>query len=141
MDVYYNRQTEERHRSPRSAERSGMPNGTPAERALCLHHVECPQEHRNARKAFVSSPPLSPYLLGVRCFACDRPHDPRALLGVCSVCGLPLRVDYDLASIRAAGTLTQRTLPCRPPSLWRYREVLPLLEGDETSLVEGFTPL
>jgi threonine synthase len=29
----------------------------------------------------------------------------------------------------------------RPPSLWRYREVLPLEEGDEVSLTEGYTPL
>ena len=89
----------------------------------------------------MSSPSLSPFLRGVRCFACDRPHDPGALLGVCSACGLPLRVDYDLAAVRAAGTLTLQALPNRVPSLWRYREVLPLLEGDETSLVEGFTPL
>jgi threonine synthase len=72
----------------------------------------------------VSSPRLSPFLLGVRCFACDRPHDPLTLLGV-----------------RAAGTFTRQALPHRVPSLWRYREVLPLAEGDESSLVEGFTPL
>jgi threonine synthase len=29
----------------------------------------------------------------------------------------------------------------RAPTLWRYREMLPLEEGDETSLAEGFTPL
>jgi len=86
-------------------------------------------------------PTLSPYLAGVRCFACDRAHDPHALLGVCSACGLPLRVDVDLAAVRAAGTLTLASLRDRPPTLWRYREVLPLREGDETSLAEGFTPM
>jgi len=60
---------------------------------------------------------------------------------VCVACALPLRVDYDLDAIRAAGTLTLRHLERRAPTLWRYREVLPLLEGDETSLAEGFTPL
>ncbi len=60
---------------------------------------------------------------------------------MCSACGLPLRVDYDLAAVRAAGTFTRPALPHRVPSLWRYREVLPLVEGDESSLVEGFTPL
>src|SRR5262249_8330341 len=29
----------------------------------------------------------------------------------------------------------------REPTLWRYREMLPLLAGDEISLAEGFTPL
>jgi threonine synthase len=82
-------------------------------------------------------PALSPYLAGVRCFACEAAHDPRTLLGVCQRCGLPLRVHYDLAAIR----MPLRDVERRAPTLWRYREVLPLLEGDETSLSEGFTPL
>ena len=85
----------------------------------------------------MSSPRLSPYLSGVRCFACETSHDPRTLLGVCSKCGMPLRVDYDLAAIR----WKLRDVRGREATLWRYREVLPLLEGDETSLAEGFTPL
>src|SRR5258708_2697141 len=85
----------------------------------------------------MTAPRLSPYLSGGRCFACETPHDPRTLLGVCTKCGMPLRVDYDLASIR----LKRADVAGRVPSLWRYREVLPLLEGDETSLTEGFTPL
>ena len=80
---------------------------------------------------------LSPHLSGVHCFACGHAHDPRTLLTVCTKCGLPLRVDYDLSRIR----LTLRDLAGRPPTLWRYREVLPLDEGDEVSLCEGFTPL
>jgi threonine synthase len=50
---------------------------------------------------------------------------------------MPLRVDYDLSSVR----LSLADLQSRPPSLWRYREMLPLEEGDEVSLTEGFTPL
>jgi threonine synthase len=82
-------------------------------------------------------PRLSKYLRGVHCFACGTSHDPRTLLTVCRECGLPLRVDYDLASIR----LTLADLAGREPTLWRYRELLPLQPGDETSLAEGFTPL
>ena len=82
-------------------------------------------------------PRLSRYLSGVSCYACSAPHDPRTLLTVCTRCGLPLRVDYDLSSIR----LTLADLRARAPTLWRYRELLPLEEGDETSLGEGFTPL
>jgi threonine synthase len=80
---------------------------------------------------------LSPHLSGVRCFACERPHDPKTLLTVCSACGMPLRVDYDLGGVR----LQRSDLRGREPTLWRYRELLPLLEGDETSLAEGMTPL
>ncbi len=50
---------------------------------------------------------------------------------------MPLRVDYDVAAIR----LSLSELASRPPSLWRYRELLPLETGDEVSLGEGFTPL
>ena len=82
-------------------------------------------------------PRLSRHLSGVSCFACSAPHDPHTLLSVCTRCGLPLRVDYDLASIR----LTLADLKQRLPTLWRYRELLPLEEGDEISLGEGFTPL
>jgi threonine synthase len=85
----------------------------------------------------MSPPRLSRHLAGVRCFSCDLAHDPRTLLGVCTRCGMPLRVDYDVSGIR----LRRTDLAGRPPTLWRYRELLPLEEGDETSLAEGFTPL
>jgi len=85
----------------------------------------------------MSSPRLSRYLSAIKCFACAKEHDPRSLLGVCQACGMPLRVDYDLSRVR----LSISDLHDRPPSLWRYREVLPLEEGDEISLGEGLTPL
>jgi threonine synthase len=80
---------------------------------------------------------LSPALSGITCFACDAPHDPRQLLTVCTKCGLPLRVDYDLSRV----SLKLEDLRDRPPTLWRYREVLPLDPADAVSLDEGFTPL
>ncbi|GFE85656.1 threonine synthase [Steroidobacter agaridevorans] len=80
---------------------------------------------------------LSPNLAGIHCFACETAHDPQQLLTVCRACGLPLRVDYNLSSVN----LSLRDLQSREPSLWRYRELLPLLPGDEVSLVEGLTPL
>ena len=58
----------------------------------------------------------------LRCFSCEREHDAGVLQSVCTACGDPLRVDYDLPSIR----LTRRDVCNRVPSLWRYREVLPL---------------
>jgi threonine synthase len=82
-------------------------------------------------------PRLSRHLAGVSCYACSARHDPHDLLTVCTRCGLPLRVDYDLASVQ----LTLADVRVRAPTLWRYRELLPLGAGDETSLGEGFTPL
>jgi threonine synthase len=80
---------------------------------------------------------LSPHLARIRCFSCETTHDPRSLLTVCRQCGLPLRVDYDLSRVK----LSLRDLDSREPTLWRYRELLPLLAGDEVSLAEGMTPL
>jgi threonine synthase len=79
---------------------------------------------------------FQPRWRGLRCFACDLPHDGTRLATVCTACGLPLRVDYDLT-----GLSLPKRLDGREPSLWRYREVLPLIEGDEVTLQEGFTPL
>ena len=80
---------------------------------------------------------LSPTLSAIRCFACETAHDPLKRLAVCTACGMPLRVDYDLSNVK----LKLSDLAGRTPSLWRYREVLPLQEGDEVTLVEGMTPL
>ena len=67
------------------------------------------------------------------------PFDPSEPHHLCP-CGAPLLARYDLGGL--AGQWTPETLPTRTPSLWRYREVLPLDDGEEpVSLGEGFTPL
>jgi threonine synthase len=78
----------------------------------------------------------SPSLQGLRCFACETPHDLARLQNVCTKCGLPLRVDYALTP----ATMPPSAVRGRVASLWRYREVLPLAAG-EVSLGEGMTPL
>src|SRR5262245_61911419 len=76
----------------------------------------------------------NPLLRGLSCFACEAPHDPRSLQGVCTKCGMPLRVDYALSP----GAVPVASL--EGSSLWRYRNVLPVVEG-EVTLSEGWTPL
>jgi threonine synthase len=76
----------------------------------------------------------NPLLRGLSCFACEAPHDPQRPQGVCTKCGMPLRVDYALTP----GSVDRASL--RGSSLWRYRDVLPVVEG-EVTLSEGFTPL
>jgi threonine synthase len=70
---------------------------------------------------------------------CGAPRlDPRRRHHLCS-CGAPLLARYDLE--RARGW-SRDTLPSRPPTMWRYRELLPVFDGEEpVSLGEGFTPL
>src|SRR5579871_474619 len=54
--------------------------------------------------------------------------------------GRPLWVRYDLPRIRSS--VAPADLLSRPPSLWRYRELLPLpFPADPVSLGEGLTPL
>ena len=54
--------------------------------------------------------------------------------------GRPLWVRYDLARVRQA--LQPRDLVARAPSLWRYRELLPLpVDVEPVTLWEGMTPL
>jgi threonine synthase len=54
--------------------------------------------------------------------------------------GRPLWVRYDLAAVRRA--VAPAAFRDRPPSLWRYRELLPLpLEAEPVTLGEGLTPL
>src|SRR2546421_11823098 len=54
--------------------------------------------------------------------------------------GRPLWVRYDLAGVREV--LSPDALVSRPPTLWRYRELLPLpFDAAPVTLGEGMTPL
>ena len=64
--------------------------------------------------------------------------DPRAIHHLC-VCGAPLLARYDLDKARA---WRRESLSGREPNMWRYREMLPLFDGESpVTLGEGFTPL
>lgn len=79
-------------------------------------------------------------LTHLACSACHTTYAPEQLLNLCSACHKPLLARYDLA--RAAQTLTRAALSAREPSLWRYREVLPVQDDAFVlRLGEGWTPL
>jgi threonine synthase len=78
----------------------------------------------------------NPRWRALRCFACEREHPLDRLAAVCEACGLPLRVDYQLAI-----DAPPAEAPARPSSLWRYEEILPVRPAAAVSLVEGWTPL
>jgi threonine synthase len=66
------------------------------------------------------------------------PLDPRAVHHLC-VCGAPLLARYDLDKARG---WSRDSLAGREPNMWRYRELLPLFDGETpVTLGEGFTPL
>jgi threonine synthase len=66
------------------------------------------------------------------------PRNPRERHYLCA-CGAPLLARYDLAAARA---WKRETLRDREPSLWRYRELLPIFPGESpVTLGEGLTPL
>src|SRR4029453_13086737 len=73
------------------------------------------------------------------CPRCGATHDASTVLGVCS-CGAPLLARYDLEAV--ATHVTPAQLAGRAPTLWRYRELLPVADpGHEITLGEGWTPL
>jgi threonine synthase len=64
--------------------------------------------------------------------------DPRGRHHLC-VCGAPLLARYDLDQARG---WSRDSLAGREPNMWRYREMLPLFDGEQpVTLGEGFTPL
>jgi len=64
--------------------------------------------------------------------------DPRGRHNLCR-CGAPLLARYDL---QAARSWDRASLVGREASMWRYRELMPLLAGESpVTLGEGFTPL
>jgi threonine synthase len=74
----------------------------------------------------------------LRCRECSRTwgNQPRS---ICEDCYSPLEVAFDLDLVRRE--LNHKRIASRPPTLWRYSELLPLPEAFEPSLPVGFTPL
>ena len=66
------------------------------------------------------------------------PYDPRVEQHLCT-CGAPLLARYNLDAARA---WRRDSLAGREPTMWRYRELMPLFDGEvPVTLGEGWTPL
>jgi threonine synthase len=74
----------------------------------------------------------------LRCRECGKAwgNQPRS---ICEDCFSPLEVAYDYDALR--GEFTREKIAQGPPSMWRYRALLPLPENYEPSVPAGFTPL
>lgn len=80
------------------------------------------------------------YATHLECANCAKVHEANTIQFLCTDCGKPLLVRYDLA--KAAKTLTKESLKGREANLWRYREVLPVVRDENiVCLGEGFTSL
>ncbi len=78
-------------------------------------------------------------LTHLECSRCGRSYDASQIQGTCA-CGSPLAARYDLK--RAAAWTSPAQIAARPPSLWRYHELLPASSpAAVVSLGEGMTPL
>jgi threonine synthase len=75
----------------------------------------------------------------LECSRCSRRYDAGQVQGTCE-CGAPLLARYDLD--RAAELTGPGDIGARPPSLWRYHELLPVTSAAaEVGFGEGMTPL
>jgi len=78
-------------------------------------------------------------LLGLRCRECGAEYELQAT-HVCEMCFGPLDVVFDYASLKK--TVTRARIEAGPPSMWRYRDLLPIEDSTPVvTLGEGFTPL
>ena len=76
----------------------------------------------------------------LECALCSQAYPADQLQTVCPRCQRPLLARYDMAAARAGWD--RDALAGREPTLWRYREILPVRDGRYAiSLGEGFTPL
>ena len=75
---------------------------------------------------------------GLKCRECGRPY-PAEPLHVCEFCFGPLEVDYDYDALR--GTLTRKAIEAGPPSIWRYKALLPIEGEPVVGKHCGMTPL
>ena len=75
----------------------------------------------------------------LECARCGAEHDATRLQGTCA-CGSPLLARYRLDQV--AGTVNRADVTGRPPTMWRYHELLPVTgPASLVSFGEGMTPL
>jgi threonine synthase len=80
------------------------------------------------------------FLTNLECGLCGKEYDAAQIWNLSPCCGKPLLAKYDIDKVKKV--FTRHTLKERVNTLWRYKEMLPVLnETNILSLGEGFTPL
>lgn len=85
------------------------------------------------------NPPMT-FVTHLECANCGLRHDPLQIQNLCTSCQRPLWVRYDLGLLKKK--FPKRALFGRPPTIWRYLELLPVRGADHVvSLTETITPI
>ncbi|MHB8654793.1 MAG: threonine synthase [Terriglobia bacterium] len=78
------------------------------------------------------------YLVHLKCRDCGRTY-PAEPIAACQECWAPLEAVYDYGKIWS--DVRREDIAARPPSMWRYRELLPVSGDPWVGSHTGFTPL
>jgi len=78
------------------------------------------------------------YIKGLKCRECGREYSIKPA-HICEFCFGPLEVIYDYKEIKKG--LSRTRIEERPETMWRYRELLPLVLDPSVGKNVGFTPL
>ncbi len=78
------------------------------------------------------------FATALRCRECGREY-PKEPINICEWCFGPLEVVYD--HDRMAAVVTRERIESGPPTMWRYRDLLPVGDGPVIDLHCGLTPL
>ena len=80
------------------------------------------------------------YFTHLECAYCNKTYDKNKLWNLCIECGKPLLARYDLETAKLI--LRKEHIKNRGETLWRYREMLPVIDDNYIlSFGEGYTPL
>jgi threonine synthase len=83
---------------------------------------------------------LMPFVSHLECANCGKDFPAGEVHGLCTSCQRPLWVRYDLDAVKEE--FPKKALFGRPPTLWRYLELLPPEDpGNIVSLTETITPI
>ena len=78
------------------------------------------------------------YAIHLKCRECERTYALEPL-AACEECWAPLEVVYDYGNLWS--DLRREDFASRPPTMWRYRELLPVAGEPYVGHATGFTPL
>src|SRR5437016_4022153 len=84
--------------------------------------------------------PWMNFVTHLECANCGKQYEANKVHNLCTACQRPLWVRYDLDALKR--NFTKKTLFGRPPTIWRYLEMLPIRNPDKIiSLTETITPI
>src|SRR5262249_39071881 len=83
---------------------------------------------------------LMSFVTYLECANCGKQYPARQPHNLCTACQRPLWVRYDLPALKKS--YTKKALFGRPPTIWRYLEMLPIEHPEKiVPLTETITPI